>query len=114
MPSVVRCALCGGAVGAADHVVPAACMMRLAWGFPSLDRADGVHPWTPTDFDAWVCGPEVTDAARHAGAFVLAVWCGRARHHYRVPPFDILDAMAVWDRHHRSWFVEWAARPWWP
>lgn len=83
------CPLCGGPTDD-GHQEPEGCMVRLSRRFPTLDHAAGLAPWHPADLDAWAAGPLGTTAARHAIRFVLAVW----------------------DRTHRSGFVEWAMRPW--
>lgn len=115
-------------------------MVELARSFPMLGkRGDGepagLDPWDPVAFDHWVAThPSVTSAGRHAGRFVLAVWSGDVGRHeltehdvdeetlysYRVESqwscglFDVVDALACWDVHHREAFLAWACRPWWP
>lgn len=84
---------------------------KLALSFPTLrDAYGGVLPWKAADLDRFACEP-VSDGARHAARFVLAVWdnaggwgCGR---------FDVIEAMAVWDPDHRAAFLAWASDPWW-
>ncbi len=110
-------------------------MTLLCGTFPTLDRADGVHPFDPELFDEWTCGPRCHGAI-YAGRFILAVWSGRAgrvgkpRRRLKGPaegewafpvetpwrsgPFDVVDALGTWDGAHRAAFAAWAQDPWWP
>ena len=83
---------------------------ELVHSFPTLQRAPGTSPWDPRRLDGWAASPAPSDGARHAAAFVLAVWdrvatweCGR---------FSVVDAYSVWDKEHRYAFLHWAHNPW--
>jgi hypothetical protein len=87
-------------------------MTGLAWSFPTLEYADGVSPWDPDRFEAWLQSGAPGHGARCAGQFVLSVWnpyvewrCGR---------FDLHEALGIWDNHHRAAFLAWTRSPWWP
>jgi hypothetical protein len=50
----------------------------------------------------------------HAGyPLVLSVWNTRDTEDV-LGPFNVMRALAGWDREHRAAFVEWARAPWWP
>lgn len=103
----------------------------LARSFPALERAKGLAPFDPEEFDRWAA-QHTSGGGRHAARFVLAVWSGttgtvfgRPRKgpddclHFtvetwwRVGLFDVVDAMARWDDPHRQAFLAWAKDPWW-
>ena len=86
-------------------------MTELAWSFPSLCRAPGIDPFAVEHLDRWAAG-----VASHGEAvsarFVLAVWSPDEA--WASGPFDLMEALRVWDRPHREAFLQWAADPWWP
>ncbi len=45
--------------------------------------------------------------------FVLSVW-NLTDTEEELGPFNVMNALAGWDREHRAAFVEWARDPWWP
>lgn len=47
--------------------------------------------------------------AKQVVAFVLMVYSRRVA--WRTPPFDLLEAMSVWDEHNRKAFAAWVERP---
>lgn len=87
-------------------------MLALARSFPTLGAAPGLSPWEPEALDDWACGPVPGSGAFHAARFVLAVW--RPYGVWECGTFDVMRALAVWDRTHRGAFLTWASDPWWP
>lgn len=110
-------------------------MMALARTFPTL-RSAPLEPWCPEALDDWGCHGACHGAV-HAARFVLAVWHGRMGFvgkprptpeksgwrgihrfpvdtHWRIGPFDVVDAMSTWDATHRAAFITWASEPWYP
>jgi hypothetical protein len=97
-----------------------AAMTVLGRSFPSLDQADGIAPWRPDRFLAWLAGPAPSLSGLHAGRFLLAVWNGRtewaagaARELGIVgtEPFDLFEAASVWDAEHRLACATWLEAP---
>lgn len=87
-------------------------MRDLARAFPPLRHLkDGLDPWDPEAFDAWVARGDASAAELDAAAFVLHVW--NADEPWS-RPFDAMASLARWDRTNRAVFVEWATSPWWP
>lgn len=103
------------------------CMNALLERFPSLsDRC----PLFFEDFGAtevlrWLCSTGLSHGERCAVRFLLAVWNPStnwvelaAEMELENPPaaarFDVMEALGVWDDAHRSAFLEWARRPWFP
>lgn len=102
-----------------------AAMTRLAKLFPTLRDAAGVKPWNVEAFVAWACGPAPGAGAIEAARFVLQVWnfnedwqayarelgieCGEA-----LVPFNIVRAMARWDRSHVEAMLAWLRAPFYP
>lgn len=114
-------------------------MAALACTFPTIlfwdgdQPAPGAWPFEPSRLDAWASSGRGSHAALYAARFLLAVWSGRTQRivsgprkgkdaelrwsvetPWRCGPFDVVDALATWDQHHRTSFLRWAARPWWP
>lgn len=85
---------------------------NLALRFPTLRRAEGLQPWQPVAFDAWAARYAPGAGALHAARFLLALWNGQAE--WSCGRFDAVDALATWDRAHRTAFLAWASEPWWP
>lgn len=110
-------------------------MTQLARLFPTLDTADGIEPFGPHKLDAWACSGAPSSGGLHAARFILSLWSGRcalykrtkalkedgeicgylyrAETPWRCGPFELFDALNVWDVHHRSAFLSWAREPWW-
>ncbi len=93
-------------------------MTVLCKKFPTLCDADGVEPWDVDRFIAWLNGPAPGHGAAVAGRFVLSVW-NRSTDWTEVgllPPgkFDLFEALGVWDKEHKSAFLEWVIAPFWP
>jgi hypothetical protein len=90
-------------------------MSDFALSFPCLRRADGVSPWDALRLDEWA-----TDSRSHGerctAQFVLAIWSGTpaSECQWKVGPFDLLEALRVWDEDHHRAFLSWARAPWWP
>lgn len=84
---------------------------ELVSAFPTLQRAGGVRPWNPREFDGWACGPVPGHGAKQAARFVLAVWNNEID--WRCGRFDVVEALSVWDDAHRAVFLAWAVNPWW-
>lgn len=122
------------------HVVPTPEPCRvsnLARTFPTMHQAEGLDPFDPDVFDAWA-QKGLSRGAVFAAQFILTVWSGRAGRlsdkprktpakdtwhgvhrwnldsHWRIGPFDVVDAMGTWDAAHRNAFVAWAQDPWFP
>jgi hypothetical protein len=106
-------------------------MTRLCWSFPTLVHADGVLPWNPERFLRWLLTSGAPGSgARHAAKFVLQVWNsstdwaawarespekdGLGIADAELAPFNVVDALAVWDDEHASAFRTWAELPFWP
>lgn len=87
-------------------------MATLAQSFPTLRDAPGIQPWDPERLDTWAVGPAPGHGAFCAARFVLAVW--NSTDEWQCGTFDVMEALACWDREHRAAFLEWAREPWWP
>ena len=87
-------------------------MTALALSFPTLADADGVGPWDPDRLEAWLRSGAPGHGAQCAGRFVLSVW--NSYHEWACGRFDLHEALGCWDAKHRSAFVAWIAKPWWP
>jgi hypothetical protein len=83
----------------------------LADTFPSLERAPGVHPWDALKVEKWAVSGGPSHGELCAARFILAVW--NQYDEWRCGPFDVMDALRVWDLPHRKAFLDWAADPWW-
>jgi hypothetical protein len=108
------------------HVDTVAAMTTLARSFPSLRDADGIEPWDLERFARWLC-TGTSGGGRRAGRFVLYVWSPRTDHREfgraleiehaddgALDPFDLSDALSVWDEEHKRAFVSWVEAPFWP
>ena len=97
-------------------------MALLCARFPTLYGMPGTVPWDQKKFARWGSGPAATSGSRQAAAFVLSVWNGSQPEDggwwneapYHVGRFDVVEALAVWDAHHRNAFVGWCLQPFWP
>jgi hypothetical protein len=104
-----------------------AAMTTLARSFPTLrDAADGVEPFEVERFARWLCSGAGGGGAIRAGRFVLHVWNPNADHRELgrelgleaadgcLAPFNVSDALGVWDEEHRRAFLAWCEAPFWP
>lgn len=140
-------------------------MSMLVSLFPTLCTAEGVNPWSATEFVRWAALHGHCSGSAHAVRFVLSVWNANAdwreilkeakaddadRVLYltmqqlrrdaaallaeqggkqptatqierevngwlqRFGPFNLADAVSVWDRKHRAAVSAWIADPFWP
>jgi hypothetical protein len=86
-----------------------AAMTTLCRLFPALQGVAGVEPWNPNTMLRLACRG-VTPGGQHAARFVLRVWSsttdwerlarsvGLLTDQQRLPPFDAVEATAVWGR----------------
>lgn len=106
-------------------------MVRLCQSFPTLRGAPGTDPWDPMALLRWILGGAATSGNTHAVKFVLQVWNSRVdwQQIARAPadseheglgikdavlsPFNVVDALAVWDDEHTQAFLKWAHTPFW-
>jgi hypothetical protein len=104
---------------------PRAAMTRLASLFPTLRDAAGVKPWNVEAFVTWACGPAPGGGAIEAARFVLQVWNSDvdwtefAREvgiegGGALTPFNVVRAMARWDRDHAEAMLAWLRAPFYP
>lgn len=90
-----------------DHYPRASALARE---FPILRDAQGIDPFDAEAFAKWAQKAGST-AKQQAAAFVLQVFNFGAKYG-RLPPFNAVRAMAVWDPAQRAVFQRWAANPW--
>src|SRR4029077_4225837 len=107
------------------HVDSFAAMTTLARSFPTLREADGLEPWDVERFARWLCSG-TSGGARRATRFVLHVWNPTADHREMgrelglenadacLEPFNLSDAIGVWDEAHKRAFIAWVEAPFWP
>ena len=104
---------------------PRAAMTRLASLFPTLRGAAGVKPWNVEAFVTWACGPAPGGGALEAARFVLQVWnCNEDWTAFAreigiesgeaLVPFNVVRAMARWDRDHAEAMLAWLRTPFYP
>ena len=85
----------------------------LAQLFPVLRKgAPGLTPWDPEQLDQWGSGPSPSAGSRHAVRFVLAVW--HDSRPWRSGPFNLIQAVRVWDDAHLEALRTWLRSPWLP
>lgn len=106
-------------------------MTRLCKSFPTLVMADGVEPWNAERFLRWVLTSGAPGSgARHAAKFVLQVWNsetdwaawartpvaddGLGISDAELAPFNVCQALGVWDADHADAFRTWCYLPFWP
>ncbi len=109
------------------HVDARAALSVLARRFPTLRDADGVDPWDVEAFVRWLCGPVPGGGAGRAGRFILHVW--NAHDDFQafgrelglgdvaddaLKPFNLSEAIGVWDEEHGRAFLSWVEAPFWP
>lgn len=85
-------------------------MTALARTFPSMRNAPGIDPWHPESLQQWGAGP-ASQGERITARFLLSVWDRRLA--WEQDPFDVMEALQVWDSTHRLAFFHWLAEPWW-
>jgi hypothetical protein len=92
-----------------------AAMTELARAFHALrtTKPPGVSPWEPEALLEWVENSGASTYSLACAHFVLSVWNTRDTEDV-LGPFNVMRALAGWDREHRAAFVEWARAPWWP
>ena len=102
-------------VMAPESETPKERMRRFLRSFPALKHAPGVEPFDPLKLDAWAAGP-CSHGERCTAQFVLNVWTHSSvtDEMWSCGPFDVLEALAVWDEPQRAAFLAWARDPWWP
>ena len=82
----------------------------LAQRFPTLRKgAPGLAPWDPEQLDQWGSSPGPSAGGRHAVRFVLAVWHDGP--HWRSGPFNLIQALRVWDDEHLEALRSWLGAP---
>lgn len=87
-------------------------MTALAETFPALRGKPGVRPWDPVALDRAAAKGTWSEAVTDCARFVLAVWNDDAP--WKVGRFDLMRAVARWDRDNRAAAVAWLSAPWWP
>lgn len=94
-------------------------MTELQFSFPSL--RDAPNPFHASSLDQWARAK--SHGEKLAASFVLSVWTGfsfqKGRDTHQWPwkharPFDLHEALGVWDAGNRAAFIAWARDPWWP
>ncbi len=90
-------------------------LRRFLRSFPALEHAPGIEPFDAEKLDAWAAGP-CSHGERCTAQFVLSVWGHTTAKNcpWACGPFDVMDALGVWDETHRAAFLAWARDPWWP
>jgi hypothetical protein len=83
----------------------------LAQMFPCLRKAPGISPWNALAVDDWASSGNPSHGELCTARFVLAVWDPNGE--WRSGRFDLMEALPVWDLHHREAFLAWARDPWW-
>lgn len=92
-------------------------MMELARSFPALSNCPEVEQpkglmFNLASLDQWIIGGGAeTEAARHAGRFLLFVAMGPMRGGFLSGPFDLRSALLSWSNEDRAAFAAWAADP---
>jgi len=90
--------------------------MQLARSFPALSECPEVQQPKGLMFnlallDQWIIGGAETEAARHAGRFLLFVAMGPIRGGILAGAFDLRAALLSWTSEDRAAFSDWAADP---
>lgn len=99
-------------------------MERLCALFPSLHRAPGARPWSALKMLQYACSG-ASHGERLAAKFVLGVWHatdwqqvardeGVLKSDETLRPFDVFEAMNVWDEKNREAMLTWLRDPFWP
>lgn len=90
-----------------QKLTPEERMFKLAESFPALRGKIGTR-WDSRQLEDWagVC----SSGELHAVKFVLHVW--NFLHPWACGPFEVTEAMGVWDDGNRAAFLAWAVFPW--
>ena len=86
-------------------------MSAFAKTFHSMLNRPGVEPWDAEKIDTWGSGPR-SHGQQITARFLLSVWDPSAE--WKSGPFDLTEALRVWDTEHHKVFLRWVAEPWWP
>jgi hypothetical protein len=86
-------------------------MTAFARTFPSMRHALGIDPWDAEELASWSKGP-LSHGERVTAWFLLSVWDPVVA--WDLDPFDLMEALRIWDPAHHQAFLRWAAKPWWP
>lgn len=89
-------------------------MIALTLSFPSMEHAEGTAPFQPFELARWAQGRSHGELC--TVRFLLSVWnpSDARRRVFYLEPFDLHEALEVWDGAHRGAFAGWAEDPWWP
>ncbi|MCY2987077.1 MAG: ParB/RepB/Spo0J family partition protein [Planctomycetota bacterium] len=83
-------------------------MTRLAETFPSLKGAPGVSPWNAEKL--FHCTGPMSPGERLAALFCLHVW-NPGKSSWETKPFNLFEAVNVWDSQHLNALRAWLCRP---
>lgn len=98
---------------------------ELAMSFPSLRKAPGIEPWEPIELLRWAA-TIASHGERASAQFVLGVWNPTTDWDHVAEqnkiignsdtflPFDLFDAVMIWDAEHVAAVVKWMQRPFFP
>jgi hypothetical protein len=86
-------------------------MTTLARTFPSMRNASGIDPWDAEKLEAWAKGL-LSHGERVTARFLLSVWDPKLA--WELDPFDLMEALQIWDPNNQQAFLKWASDPWWP
>ena len=91
-------------------------MEQLARSFPCLKDCPAITPWNGEKLQTWVEEQaqtlELPYEVVSTVSFLLYLWDpARA---WRCTPFNVVDALFLWNQEHRDAFMKWAQDPWWP
>lgn len=107
------------------HVDTRAAMVTLGKLFPTLaSGVPGIDPFDAETLLRWLASGAPTGGSRRAALFLLHVWNARADYvawarelglaSDAIEPFNLSEALGVWDLEHRQAFLTWAEAPFWP
>jgi hypothetical protein len=96
----------------ADPLLTEAKMSEFARTFPSMAAAEGVSLWDAQTFDRWARDSFLSDGELATARLLLAVWDPATV--WQCGPFNVMEALKIWDPAHRAAFLAWAIDPWWP
>jgi hypothetical protein len=81
-------------------------VMRIKW----CPRHPAVVPRASGHVGRWACTPG--HGTFCVARFILSVY--NSTDECKCGTFDLMEALACWETHHRAAFLEWARNPWWP
>ena len=87
-------------------LVPRGDISALAESFPSLRGRPGVSPFNFDLLHDQLSQGWITGGSRFAIQFILSVWNSDEN------PFNVVQALNVWDEAHTHAFLAWAMEPW--